>query len=660
MHAIRFFASQSCRRWLLAIVSFLGALLANPCAADDLFQSALDQFSSYDINGDGIWEIETLERLPMGSVDNIVPTDARLVIVMVEPRLLAEIPGSAIGVSDVQARLARFQGDLQAEGYSTEFVRTHIYAGSEHQDGRTVIALREFFKNVRGTYRNLSGVILVGSFPEPMLVRRWLWPKITDEGGMQIGGVDLPAGIEYLRIVPEIVSERSDLVLADLDGRWDAIYEQGSMNLESLVARPAITAGADWYRDGQILTCPQYDRTNLSFQDFFWIKDDNYSIISAGAGGIRIQIFTAQLHPEMAAADKALANPVARPDIFVSRINPLHVAVNPDPEFQDDYGQGFLDADDKPQAVMSSRTINLSLGSFWVRDAKLERKVLVDYFDRDHAYRVGGDSYLPFRTAAIGKDLSAEGLNETLVKASSEFVGSYVRENASLLTYVNWLVEDAGYRGIIAHSNCFNSAFGNYYALSNLEAAVGGRPWRWKRQGTTNLYEPSLADQGGTADLYVHRTIWENGILAGTGNRLYIHCGCQANSPDGAATRPYNHSLYGTFQNVEGVLFYLNGVALTARAKVFYDAPRGFSEAFGQTERSCFGDGWKGYFEEESKDASLPGLVADNKRCYTWSVLGDWTVRLRYSNGLGIVGLSGGVLTDHAVHPDNAWIGGWE
>lgn len=660
MRANRFSPSPCCSQWLFAVVSFLGALLANPCAADDPFLSILDRFSPYDINGDGIQEIETLERLPLGSTQEVIPTDATLVIVMVERRLLDEIPGSALHVSDVEDRLARLQGDLRAEGYSTEFIRARVYAGNEHQDGRTVVALREFFKSVRVTYRNLSGVILVGSFPEPMLVRRWLWPKITEEGGMQIGGVDLPAGIEYLRIVPEIVSERSDLVFADLDGRWDAIYEQGPMNLESMIARPAVTAGADWYRDGQILNCPQYDRTTLSFRDFFWIQDDNYSVISADASGMRIQIFTAQLHPEMTASDKALANPVARPDIFVSRINPLHIAVNPDPTFRDDYGQGFLAADGKPQAVTSSQAINLNLGSFWVRDAKLERRILVAYLDRDHAYRVGGDSYLPFRTAAIGKDLSATALNDTLLKASSESVGSAVRENASLLTYVNWLTEDAGYRGIIAHSNSLNSAFGNYYTVSDLEAAVGGRPWRWKRQGMTNLYEPSLADQGGTADLYVHRTIWENGILAGTGNRLYIHCGCQANSPNGAATQPYNHPLYGAFQNVEGILFYLNGVALTARAKVFYDAPRGFSEALGRTERSCFGDGWKGYFEEESKDTSLPALVADNKRCYTWSVLGDWTVRLRYSNGLGIVGLSDGVLTDHGVHPDNAWIGGWD
>jgi len=52
-------------------------------------------------------------------------------------------------------------------------------------------------------------------------------------------------------------------------------------------------------------------------------------------------------------------------------------------------------------------------------------------------------------------------------------------------------------------------------------------------------------------------------------------------------------------------------------------------------------------------------MVADNKRCYSWSLLGDWTVRLRYANGLGIITLADSELTDYAIHANNAWIGGW-
>ncbi len=537
-------------------------------------------------------------------------------------------------------------------------IRADVYAGSQHQDGRTVLALREFFRTVRTAYSQLQGAILVGDFPEPMLVRRWLWKQTAGTEGIDIGPVHFPEGTEFLRIVPEIVAERADLVLADLDGNWQNIYQKGPQNLESIVAKPDASSGASWYANGTTLTCPQYTRTNLSFQDFFWIKDDNYLAWQEGAA-LKIRIFTAQLHPEMNLSDQKLINPIARPDIFVARINARHIAVNPDAAFADITGKHFLAADGKPQAVQSAAPIDLSIGAFWHRDSALERRILTDYFDRNHAYRVGGYSHLPFRTAAIGKGLSAAGLSAMLEKASSDFGPPVVVENASLLNYVNWLTQSAGYRGITAHSSPWNSAFGSNYAVADLEAAVGGRPWRWKRQGTTNVYQPSLADQADAADLYLHRTLWENGILANAGGRLYIHNGCQVNSPGGADTLRYNHEDYGTFQNAEGVLFYLNGVALCSRAKVFYDTPRGFSEALGATQRSHFGSGWRAYFDEEAKDPALPALVADNKRCYTWSIIGDWTVRLRPRNGLGILGLSGTKLTDQAIHPDEAWIGGW-
>src|SRR3712207_8225832 len=39
---------------------------------------------------------------------------------------------------------------------------------------------------------------------------------------------------------------------------------------------------------------------------------------------------------------------------------------------------------------------------------------------------------------------------------------------------------------------------------------------------------------------------------------------------------PYYDEKYATFQNGEGILFYMNGIAIMARAKVFDDTPRGF------------------------------------------------------------------------------------
>ncbi|MCU0914288.1 MAG: VCBS repeat-containing protein [Planctomycetes bacterium] len=652
---------SNCGAAILSGVLVLGLLVsAGPevCRADSVFQGVLDRFSPCDINADGIREISRLGLTSFESASATIPADARLVLVMVRPRLLV-----ATGVvprgSGLTYQMHRLRGDLEAEGYVVRVLEAEVYAGSQHQDGRTVLALRAFFQGVQAAYRNFQGVILVGSFPEPMLVRRWLWKQTAGPEGIDIGAVHFPGGTEFLRMVPEIVAERADLVLADLDGNWHEIYEKGPLSLESIVAKPDASPLVSWYFDGATLTCPQYTRTSLSFQDFFWIRDDNYVAWQEGPT-LKLRIFTGQLHPEMNLSDRKSINPVARPEIFISRINPLHIAVHPDPAFTDVSGRHFLDAGGKPQMVQSTAPLDLSIGAFWHRDSALERRILGDYLDRNHAYRIGGDSHLPFRTAAIGKDLSAAGLSAMLQKASSAFGTPLVVENASLLDYVNWLTQAACYRGITAHSNPWNSAFGNNYATADLEVAVGGHPWRWKKQGATNAYQPSLVDQGGTADLYLHRTLWENGILAGAGGRLYLHNGCQVNSPGGADTLSYSHGDYGTFQNAEGVLFYLNGVALCARAKVFYDAPRGFSEALGATARSHFGSGWRAYFDEEAKDPALATMVADNKRCYTWSILGDWTVRLRYRNGLGLLGLDGARLADQAIHPNEAWIGGWD
>ena len=64
-------------------------------------------------------------------------------------------------------------------------------------------------------------------------------------------------------------------------------------------------------------------------------------------------------------------------------------------------------------------------------------------------------------------------------------------------------------------------------------------------------------------------------------------------------------------------------------------------------------------FEHDSKRADLPNLVARNKKCYNWGILGDWTVRLRYHCGLRILNLKKSELQSYAIHPNSAWIGEW-
>lgn len=591
-------------------------------------QTFLDRFANYNPDGDGIAEINRLELMSFESPEEVIPTDSPLVLVLVEPRLLEEID-QAVPEGELVGRLERFKEDLWLEGYTSRFILADVYGGAAHQDGRSLLAIRTVLRSVRKFWRKLQGVILVGSFPEAMLVRRWVWRKeseITIDGQQYTG---------YLRIVPEIVSERSDIVLEDLTGRWHDIYVEGPEDIELIEAVPDNSVPANWPVDGQVFQSQAYNRSSTTFEDFFWIRDDDYRVVSESHGVLRLVVSTKLRHPELAWADRSMPNPIARPDIHVSRINPLHIASDPDPNEIDINGKRFLATDGKPQAVDLTHTPNKA-GTLAHRNPALERELLCDYFDRNHNYR-RGELALIQRPAAIAyphSDFSADGLANYLDDASSSFGTSVSFNDGTLLDYVDFLKTPAVLKGVSAHSSPWNTKFGTNYATADLEASVGGRPWRWKltsSSGSVHHYEPSLDDQGPHADLYLHRTIYENQVLEDSEAAFYIHTGCQVNSPGGGGAKSYDAAGYGGFQNAEGILFYLKGLSLVSRAKVFYDQPRGFPAAFGASLAARFGDGLEAYFDLECQDSSLGKFekAASSKRAYTWSIIGDWTLRLQ-------------------------------
>jgi hypothetical protein len=195
-----------------------------------------------------------------------------------------------------------------------------------------VLAIREFFKQVQAQYPGFKGSVLVGSFPEAMLVREWL--HRTDNNILVVNGVKHPGN--FLQIIPQVIAERAELVLADLDGNWQDIYQENSTGLLSIQAIPTAGVGDIWPADNASFSSNTFIYESLPFQDFFYIKDDNYEVISHTPGvELILRMFTGLLHPELNSADRALPKPMARPDIIVSRINPRHIAVNPDPSFLD-------------------------------------------------------------------------------------------------------------------------------------------------------------------------------------------------------------------------------------------------------------------------------------------------------------------------------------
>lgn len=613
-----------------------------PKPGPDPTVTILGDYKKLDVDGDGVLEIEDLAIFDRTLVS--LKSNVDFVLVLVESRLVPANSGSpgdrATGRGPGYSSqvfldcLDQFQKDLRADGFPNHLVRAQVYSGSGHHDGLTVIALRRLLRACRDKFPNFKGVIFVGSFPEPMLVRKWVWKKPAE--GLTIGGKVCPAGTEYLRITPEIISERSDLVLADLTGNWEALYRPGVNDITSIEAVPDQKLAANGPRAGKRITSSQFNQAFIKFNDMFFI-DDTDMTLNSQSGNLDFTINALLKHPEMTEQNKLAPNPIARPEIFVSRINARNIAINPNPSFIDSDGLGFLDANGKPRTFLSP----YSLGSgamIWYRDATLELRLLIDYFDRNHRYRTDRPGGPTIHAAAIsyGDNLAGAVYDAQWMKDQCPDMKVRTKENASLVDYIEWLKGAGAVMFISAHSNGTGSEFGNDYGgAAALERALGPGLWKWETAGAGPqngkyivTYKPGFSQQGGMADFYVGRSIYENGLLVSRRPRIYIHKGCQVNSPENADASPYSSQAYGSFQNAECILFYLNGVAVVSRAKVFYDGPRDFIKGL-TSQRGNVGKGWEAYYRAECNDAELAKDPADCKRSYTWSILGDWTLGAR-------------------------------
>jgi hypothetical protein len=84
------------------------------------------------------------------------------VIVLIENRLIAEnnLSGTPLTKGDLISRLETYRFDLYKDGFTPRFVVTSVYNGTVHQDGRTVLAIREFFRAIKAEYPNFAGECL--------------------------------------------------------------------------------------------------------------------------------------------------------------------------------------------------------------------------------------------------------------------------------------------------------------------------------------------------------------------------------------------------------------------------------------------------------------------------------------------------------------------
>ncbi|MBM3498419.1 MAG: hypothetical protein FJX74_07075 [Armatimonadetes bacterium] len=572
-------------------------------------------FSPCDLNADGTREIEELRPIDLGYTVGAAETRNDTVLLIIEPRLMEE---SGI---DLRPSLRQFAADLATEGHDTHALVAQVYAGPRHQDGRTVLALRELLRAAKRELPDLRGVVLIGRFPEAMIVRQYYWLKQTPiaiNAGLP-NERRFEEAVEYIRDRAELVAWRSDLILGDLDGQWEAVYHEGRTELPHFLA--VCPEGVE----AQDSTTDLYEFGTDAFEDFFFVNDGKWRMEAKGEGRIRFQQLPDE-NDECSPDDLTLPNPLARPDLRVSRVDASHVGLEPASDLVDAEGRGLLDERGLPQTLTFADTASTPRAiGVWRHSEQTERRLLAEYFERNHRFRTGG--YAEARKPAsfsteFGSALPE--LRETFAawKGFDEPGYDVQGEGATLLEAIRWLKRPAAVRALKAHSDPWGSSVGKTEDAEALKTELGGTFGGWRSEG--NQLVPGLLNQD-KLHLEYYRALWANGQLPDCGV-LYLHTGCESIAPEGAATLPYSHPQYGYWQGAESLLFHANGLALVGRSKVFYDEPRGFFRVL--ATGGTVGEAWAEYFAIESAatDVDEVGGGIGRKRAYFWSVLGDWTL----------------------------------
>ncbi len=604
-----------------AIVPLLAILLAThaPCVGQEGLRALCRAFSGFDQNGDGEAEIEALRLL------HSVGGGGGRVLLLVESRLLAPLDDAP----ELLSPLRRWVEDLARESHRAALVAVSLRPNARHQDGRYILALREFLRAVANS-GGLEGVVLVGRFPDALLVRVCNWrkrePLVLRKGK---AGEHRYGKVPFLRRVPEIVARRADIVLADLDGRWEDVYRQPRTRLPTLWAVYPKGVPEHGGRPDDL------DRGSLPFEDFFYVLDGRVEVVGETAEGDddevpSLLIFDDDGNLEVGAADGSRPNPMSVPDILVSRLDARGVALRPKQAVVGADGKGLLDARGHPRAVRFAKGVRLPhwRNEIWEHDPILERRLLHDAMERNHRYRTGR-SDVAWRPASLACGLPSG--YDVVRRAAQAWVGENrevadVGGRPTLTAVAKWLGEPAILRTVRAHSDAWGSVFARG-DLEGLKEFLGPRPWTWSPRGAELIPSLEAACGGGKLDWFFWRTAWEKGDVV-RGPSFYIHTGCDGISPPGAVGLPFDHPDYGVRQGGEAMLFFGNGLALVGRAKVFYDEPRGFAETLRSGE--TFGRAWARYFEIEGAATSKSAVGGEigRKRAYFWSLLGDWTLSL--------------------------------
>jgi len=362
----------------------------------DRLQQLLSAMAGTNLAGDGEPEIVSLGYAGRSAALGEPDPRRRLVLVLVESRLLTPL----VGGTALADRLDRLVADIRREGTDCRLISARLYEGGAQKDGWVLLALRRFLQQARGGL-GLTAVVLVGRFPEAQILRRWPWAPAFER---TIGGV-ATAGRRYLAVDAELVAASADVVLGDLTGRWEQQYRP-SVTTRALYLLPtgADATHADWLRTGHEISGNVVEfEPEVTTRDVFYLDEARIQQNLVGpVARVRIDQFRGD--PEIATASRALPNPIALPEIAVSRINAFHVAVRlpTDRSLATGTRGRLLDGavtDTSGRPTPFTSTVNYATEpsadpAVWVirpdefePDPILERRLLADYLDRNHRFR---------------------------------------------------------------------------------------------------------------------------------------------------------------------------------------------------------------------------------------------------------------------------------
>ena len=345
----------------------LAALLPQGPATADAAGALAARFQGFDHDGDGQPELIAVTPIATRVAEPARPA----MLALIEPRLLLDAEAAA----PLTAALQRWCDDLAHEGLDVFAFTMQVTDAAGHQDGRSLLAIRQFARTVQRELRPLSGITLIGAFPHALLVRTCNWWR-DDPVALRQGRADaaIHQGSRWLRSYPEIVAHTADIVLADLDGAWERCYRRGPTDLRWNLCIPA--AGADT-RDGATFALRDHESGSFVLKDFFEVDDGAVQVHAGEHGLVATPRPTLRDH-ECSSADGERANPMAVPDVPVARIDARGVAFVPNPE--------LLDADGKPRATpLPNGTRPHWWHGHWRHDLAFERQLLVGFFARNHA-----------------------------------------------------------------------------------------------------------------------------------------------------------------------------------------------------------------------------------------------------------------------------------